>query len=100
MPGFYHGAGRGCVSGDTVAPKASRMRRGQEAVQDGSIVHRAENASLVFGCSDFAHGLSVISQARMFLPVSKAGCVAHAKAILFCIAKGLWQAYAVAGNSQ
>lgn len=69
------------------------MRRGQEAVQDGSIVHRAQNVSLVFGCSNFAHGPAVISQARMLLPVSKAGCVTHAKAILFCIAKGLWQAY-------
>lgn len=74
------------------------MRRGQEALQDGSIVHKAQNASLVFGCSDFAHGLAVISQARTLLPVSKVGCVAHAKAILFCIAKGLWHAYTVAGN--
>lgn len=41
-----------------------------------------------------------ISQARLLLPVSKAGCVAHAKAILFCIAKGPWQAYAVAGHRQ
>lgn len=81
-------------------PRASCMRRGQEAVQDGSIVHRAQNASLVSGCSGVAHGLAVISQARMLLPVSKAGCGTHAKAILFCIAKGLWQAYTVAGNSQ
>jgi hypothetical protein len=44
--------------------------------------------------------LFVISQARMLLPVSKAGCVAHAKILLFCIAKGSWQAYTVAEDRQ
>lgn len=76
------------------------MRRGLEALQDGSIEPGAQNASLVFGCYDFTHGLAVLSQARMLLPVSKAGCVSRVKAIPFCIAKGPWQAYTVAGNRQ
>lgn len=48
----------------------------------------------------FAHGLALLSQARVLLPVSKAGCVSHAKAIPFCIARGPWQAYTEAGNRQ
>lgn len=43
--------------------------------------------SLVFGCFDFAHGLLLLRKL-----VAKTGCVICAKAILFCIARGPWQA--------
>lgn len=88
------------MSLETQSPQSLMCEEGPGGRAGWQYCTQSTEASLVFGCSGVAHGLAVISQARMSLPVSKAGCGTHAKAILFCIAKGLWQAYTVAGNSQ
>lgn len=73
----------------------SGLRVGEEArrpCSQGRIARGAQSASLAFGCPDFARGLLLFHKLECCSWSPRLGVLTHAKAILFCIARGPWQA--------